>query len=153
MKVNPIQYFFAYDILGKLCFFGFPIAAMFISFTVSEIDAGSLGTLTILGLSFFISVVSIALGFLSAVVFISAFLSPFYRAVERMNGGPFKPGDRVYVISGDQKGKITEVYSDWQGLAVRIVIGEVEKRNYKDVCLSFKLLRVEGTELGDGAEA
>jgi hypothetical protein len=153
MRVNPIQYAFAYDIPGKLCYVGFPIAVLVWSFVKSDIRLENLKDLSVLGFGLLICVISVPLGLLLAALFICFFLSPFYLAVERMNGGPFRQGDRVYVIAGRNKGEIKEVYSGWQGLAVRLIIGEAEKETFKDVYWSLSLIKVEQAEPEPGAHA
>ncbi|MFA6567237.1 MAG: hypothetical protein WCS96_03425 [Victivallales bacterium] len=146
MKINLIQYVFAYDIPGKLCYVGFPLAVLAFSFFASELSVASLTDVRVWGSILFVVVLSLPFGVLLAALFICIFLSPFYLAVVRMNGGPFKKGDRVYVISGQQKGKTAEVYSECQGLSARIVIGEEEKKNFKDIYSSLSLIKTETAE-------
>ena len=141
MKVTVVQRIFAYDVPGTLCYFGFPIAAVAITFWATETPWSYS-----LGISVLIVVFMVPVGLLSAGLFICFFLSPLYLAVERMNGGPFKPGDRVYVLVGRHKGRVTEVYSNWQGLAVRIRIGEYEEKTRKDIYSSTSLVKVKGAE-------
>ena len=149
MKVNATQYLFAYNIPGKLCYLGFPTAILLISLWTSEISLRGLTGLTeprTVVFVVFVLIVSIPLGLLLAMLCICFFLTPFYFAVEEMNGGPFKPGDRVYVISGVHKGMTTKVYSDWQGFAVRIRIGEEEEETFKDICSPVNLIKTEAVE-------
>jgi len=142
MKVTPVQYIFAYDIPGKLCYFGFPLAVLAWSFARSGIRFENLADLSLLGLGLFICIVSIPLGLLFAGLFICYFLSPYYRQMEKVNGGPFREGDQVYIIVGRHRGEIRTVYSDWQGLSVRLDVGENEKKTFKDVYFSLRLIKI-----------
>ena len=146
MKVNLAQYIFAYDIPGKLCYIGFPIAMLVACFLIVDPSVAILTDVKALALFLVIVVLAIPLGVLVGGLFICFFLSPFYLAVERMSGGPFKKGDRVYVIAGTAKGKVTEVYSGWQGLSARIELGEDKKPNFKDVYSSLRLIKIDGAE-------
>jgi hypothetical protein len=59
-----------------------------------------------------------------------------------MNGGPFKPGDTVQVLTGSHRGTITTVYSAWQGNSVRVRLGQKEEEEtFKDVMCPWQLLR------------
>ena len=60
----------------------------------------------------------------------------------RRNGGPFCPGDTVYVISGKHKGLITTVYSCCQGLAVHISVGEKEENTSKDIVSTLNIVKI-----------
>jgi hypothetical protein len=146
MKINLIQYLFAYDVPGKLCYAGFPIAVALYSFNTAKVSFNMLADLRTLGLMFLLLISSILMGLLIGALFICFILSPLYRAIERMNGGPFNPGDKVYVICGPHKGRILDVYSHWQGLAVRIALGEEAKKNFNDVCFSLRLLKTNHAE-------
>jgi hypothetical protein len=141
-----MQYVFAYDILGKLCFVGFPLAALIAVFLIIAPGVVVLTDLKVMALLLAVVILAILLGVLVGALFICIFLSPFYLAVERMNGGPFKGGERVYVISGKAKGMTTKVYTGWQGLSARIELGEEEKANFKDVYSSLSLIKIEETE-------
>ena len=151
MKVSPIQYLFAYDIPGKLCYVAFPIIVLLVAFSTAEIGAASLADMRIWGYILVILVISIPIGLLLGGLFICFFLSPFYRAMERVNGGPFDKGDRVYAISGPQKGRVVEVYSRWQGLQVRIELGEEAKKTFKDVYRTLSLMKIKDAEPAGGA--
>ena len=146
MRPNLLQYMFAYDIPGKLCYVGFPIAVLVWSIVMSGARLENLNDLTVLGLGLLISVVSVPLGFLLGALFICFCLSPFYHAMERMNGGPFEPGDRVYVISGRDKGEIKRVCSRGQGFSVILRIAEEEKKTSEDSYWSLGLIRMEQAE-------
>jgi hypothetical protein len=82
---------------------------------------------------------------------------PIFHARERLNGGPFLVGDRVRILVGPHRGRISRVYSLWQGSSVRVQIGKEAEDTYKDVFSPMQLVR-EGdaeqtgcTEPGDSA--
>jgi hypothetical protein len=146
MRPNPLQYMFAYNIPGKLCYVGFPIAVLVWSFVVSGVRLENLNDLTVIGLGLLISVISVPLGFLLGVLFISSCLSPFYYAMEEMNGGPFRPGERVYVIAGRHKGQIKRVSSRGQGFSVILRIGDEENETSESSYWSLGLIGMEQAE-------
>ena len=152
-RVSLIQYVFAYDIPGKLCLVGFPTVVLVWSFVISDICFGNIRDLSALGLGLLICVISIPLGLVFAALFICIFLSPFYLAMVKRNGGPFRKGDKVYIIAGRHKGEIREVYSCGQGLTVRLMIGEEERETFEDIYQSFSLMKGEQADLEPGAPA
>jgi hypothetical protein len=151
MKVSLIQHLFAYDIPGRLCYVAFPIIVLLIAFSTAEIHAAHLDDVRMWGYILVILVISIPIGLLVGGLFICFFLSPFYRAMVRVNGGPFDKGDRVYVISGPRKGQIAEVYSQWQRLQVRIELGEEAKKTFTDVYSTLNLMKIKDAEPAGGA--
>lgn len=152
MKVSPIQYLFAYDIPGTLCYVAFPIIVLLVAFSKAEIGIANLTDIRMWGYLLVILISSIPIGLLLGGLFICFFLSPFYRAMVRVNGGPFDKGDKVYVIAGPQKGRIVEVYSQWQGLQVRIELGEEAKKTFKDVYSTLSLMKIMDSEPACGAD-
>ena len=62
---------------------------------------------------------------------------------EIKNGGPFKIGDTVQVLSGPHRGRITRVYATWQHGALRVELGPKEKEEFTDVLAPVRLLRAE----------
>jgi len=152
MKVRPIQYLFSYDIPGTLCYVAFPIIVLLITFSTAEIGIANLADIRMWGYILVILLCSIPIGLLLGGLFICFFLSPFYLAMVRVNGGPFNKGDRVYVISGPQKGRIVEVYEQWQGLQVRIELGEEAKKTFKDVYPTLSLIKIRDAEPAGGTD-
>ena len=145
-RVRPIQYLWAYHVPGKFCLFGFPMAVLILAYHATGMELGTLREPSVLGHAVLILALSIPLGLLSAAVFISAFLAPFYLRAERLNGGPFAVGDKVYVIAGRNAGEIREVYSNWQSLTVRIWLGEQEEKTFKDVFFTVNLIKIREVE-------
>ncbi len=76
------------------------------------------------------------------------FIGPFFYAREMKNGGPFKVGDTVQILSGPHKGRISRVYSTWQGNTLRVELGTREKDEFKDIFSPAQLLREEIAEPG-----
>jgi hypothetical protein len=72
--------------------------------------------------------------------------SPIYDICVRINGGPFKVGDTVQILTGPHRGRVTQIYSPWRESAFRVRLGpEAEKEN-KDIFCSIGLLRDENIE-------
>lgn len=82
----------------------------------------------------------LALGWLLCVLF----LWPFFLAVaSRLNGAPFSVGDRVCVLKGAYRGRVTTVYEVWGPRnQVRVELGEAERRAVKDVFFNSEVARV-----------
>jgi hypothetical protein len=69
------------------------------------------------------------------------FIGPFFYGREMKNGGPFKVGDTVQILSGPHKGRVSRVYSTWQGNTLRVELGAREKDEFKDIFSPAQLLR------------
>ena len=85
--------------------------------------------------------VGLLLGF-----FLAAFpgwfiLGPLYYDRELRNGGPFKVGDTVMILSLPHRGRVARVYSTWQGDNVRVDIGEESAKRFEDIFSPVQLLR------------
>lgn len=111
------------------------------SLAIESVD--NLKNLSMIGWAILVFILTLPFLFLVGSIFIAGFLSPFYKLNEKLNGGPFDEGDEVIVLAGKHKGKITRVYSKWQGMSVRIELGETEKENFKDVFPPSNLLKIE----------
>ena len=147
MGISLTQHLFARDIPGKLVLMGFPAALVFTSFHYAKINSTSLHSIGVWFWLLCIIAICIPLGCLIGAVFISIFLAPIYQVAIRRNGGPFCPGDTIYVISGKHKGLITTVYSCCQGLAVHISLGEIEENTSKDIVSTLNIVKmIKGAE-------
>jgi len=71
-------------------------------------------------------------------------LGPIYydRAVK--NGAPFQVGDRVRVLVGPYRDRVSRVYALWQANTVRVELGEREKEKLRDIFSPNQLLREDG---------
>ncbi len=63
----------------------------------------------------------------------------------RINGAPFRVGDRVQIIGGKFSGRTTVVYSTWQCESVRLKLGEPASEDYSDIYMPTQLLRIDTT--------
>lgn len=75
-------------------------------------------------------------------------IGPLYYSREKKNGGPFKTGDTVQILGGPHKGRISRVYSTWQGNTLRVELSATEKEEFKDIFAPAQLLRAESAEQG-----
>ena len=57
----------------------------------------------------------------------------FYDLMTKINGGPFKIGDTVKILTNKCNGKIGTIYSLWQGAEFRVFIGNDYKDNHDDI--------------------
>lgn len=60
---------------------------------------------------------------------------------ERMNGGPFKVGDRVQIIAGKFAGTVTIITDDWQGGDFRVDLGEAKRKEFSDIFGPNEIMR------------
>ena len=115
--------------------------------------AGFYGASTCLGVTFAVCVapnayyffVSVITGTLlaAALVFLPWML--FWKIRVKINGGPFRVGDRVAIISGPHAGRIVEVYAVWSPRSeVKVTLGDTEKKNVSDVFSYTQVYRVPG---------
>ena len=88
-----------------------------------------------------VAVVSPMLGYFAAILLGVFIFGPMYYSRGRINGAPFKERDVVQVLTGPHRGKITTVYAMWQGDSVRVRLGEMESKTFKDVFQTTQLLR------------
>jgi len=91
-------------------------------------------------------VIALPIGFLLAIFPGWFIIGPLYAVRGQINGGPFKVGDTVQILAGPYKGRVTRVYSTWQGNSLRVELGEKEKEDYKDIFSPGELLREENTD-------
>lgn len=96
----------------------------------------------------FLAVIVVApvLGFFLALPFAFAIVGPFYHLQACRNGSPFKPGDRVRVLVGPYRNRLTQVRSRWQGDSLRVELGPEADETYKDIFVPTQLLRVPDGE-------
>ena len=94
-------------------------------------------------------IVAPVLLFLVGVLIGFPIIGSIYYARELANGGPFKVGDRVYIIAGRHKGKVARVYSMWQGGTVRLELGDEAKETFKDIFGGNELLRADDVRKDD----
>lgn len=67
-------------------------------------------------------------------IFVLAFTYPIiYSAISRINGGPFKIGDEVQLLTSRLYGKKGIIYSMWQGSGFRVDIGADYKNDLNDI--------------------
>jgi hypothetical protein len=91
-------------------------------------------------------VVVIAIAFITgwfvAIIPAWLFFGPILFGQGQKNGGPFEPGDTVYIIAGQRSGNTAKVYARWQHETVRVDLGGNAKSNYTDIFAAYQLLRV-----------
>jgi|GEM_PF-1736586 len=89
-----------------------------------------------------VSLILAVVGFLCGLV-AGSFVFPIILYVRtRMNGGPFNPGDRVYIIHGPHAGTISTVTDQWEHGRLRVDLGPQALKDYTDGFYSYEVLRV-----------
>jgi hypothetical protein len=76
---------------------------------------------------------------------------PMYYHQSLLNGAPFVPGDKVMILAGPQRGRISRVYKLGQHGVPRVEMGETERLRFSDYLGGHQLLRV--TEVPDSLAA
>ena len=146
MKPTLAQRFFASRWLVPLWFSSWSLLTIILCLRVAEFDLQLLSDWKMAGWYLLLAVVTGALGVCFAVfpgVFI---IGPLLHCRSLMNGAPFTEGDKVQVIGGRYAGRQSEVYSRWQGDAVRVRIGGGAAKKYEDVFGANQLLKLTKTE-------
>ena len=146
MKPTIAQRFFAWWWPMQIWFGLFPLFGFFLAIAVCRPTFSMFRDWQYVLLFVLAIIVAPVLFFLLGVLISFPIIGSIFYARELANGGPFKVGDTVYIIAGKHKGKVTKVYSQWQGSSVRLEIGEKEKETFKDIFGSVCLLRVNESE-------
>ena len=83
------------------------------------------------------------LGLLLAILLGWFVLGPLYYSQVERNGGPFKVGDEVLILTGPFRDRVARVYSPWQGDRVRVDLGEEAKQRFRDIFSQTQLLNTQ----------
>jgi hypothetical protein len=149
MKATRIHYFYAQEWPTKIWFGSFLLLSVGLVILVCNPSTESLADWKIFLWFAAAVVLSLPLGYCAALLLGFFILGPLYYDRSQKNGGPFKIGDRVQILSGSHRGRVVRVRALWQGDRVRVDLGEKEKETFEDVFASTQLLREGG--LGQGA--
>ena len=113
MKISPLQYFFAENWLLKIWIAVFITVGIIILYTnyceVYAVDVSISAHLSFTVLLVLVTIIS----YLISLVVGSAILPPVFRYIEKINGSPFKNGDRVEILKGKRRGQIATIYDVW----------------------------------------
>lgn len=146
MKPTRAQYFFASPWPWRIWFTAIPLIS---AFTVGRICADFLdpfsGTWDFVRFAWFV-LLAVLLGFFLALFPGWLIIGPLFYGRELKNGGPFKVGDTVQILSGPYKSRISTIYSTWQGNSVRVVLDPKNKDELTDIFSPAQLLREERDE-------
>jgi hypothetical protein len=86
-------------------------------------------------------VLAFAAGWFASIIPTWLLFGPILHDRGLANGGPFGPGDWVQVIAGKHRGRVVQVYSEWQNNTVRVDLGDSEKQRYADIFSAYELFR------------
>ena len=129
----------------KTCIFIIPITASAVMVAINwnfAIDATSNDKhiwLVVVFIAALLPCVCVGMSF----IFSALTLLPFHALMVRLNGGPFRVGDKVILLAGKHRGLLTYVYSLWQGDSIRVELGSSAKEDYSDVVGQHQLLRAK----------
>lgn len=145
-RITIVQRFFAHGWPAKLWIAAWVLGSLFVVIDACEPTLALFSDVRAL-LSFAAAVViAPLLGYFLALFVGCIVLPPVYELRERLNGGPFKPGDTVRILVGPYAGRITQVESSWQGRAYRVNLGPEERESFKDVLEAANLRRERSAE-------
>lgn len=140
-RPSRLQYFIASRWPMILCLAGFPVAfATFIASSYIQTFDASSGVLWGLKLVYLV-VLALLLGFFSAVVFVAFFLSVVFYHCGLWNGGPFRVGDRVRILSGRFRDRVVRVVGECQFDTLRVDLGSEPCAANEDVFVPARLFR------------
>ena len=150
MRPTNAQYFFASPWPGRIWFTTIPLL---LALAVGHTCASFLDPLSawwdFVRFAWFV-LLALLLGLFLAMFPGWFVIGPLFYGREMKNGGPFKVGDTVQILSGSHKGRIARVYSTWQGNTLRVELGAKEKEEFKDIFSPAQLLR-DGSAEPDAA--
>ena len=133
MKPTRAQLFFASPWPGRIWFTAIPLI---VATAVAVSCAGFIHPLSawwdFARFGWFV-LLALLLGFFLAMFPGWLIIGPFSYGREVKNGGPFKVGDRVQILSRPHCGRVSRVYSTWQGNTLRVELSAREKEERKDI--------------------
>jgi hypothetical protein len=141
MKPTLAQKFFASKWPLSLWFASTSLGTVLFLLNIENFNLRDLSDWNTVALYLLLIVTSAALGFMFGAVG-SGFIGRLFHWRALVNGGPFKPGDRVQIIGGTHDGVLTHVYSGWQGASLRVDLGDEAKEKFQDIFFPAQLLRV-----------
>jgi hypothetical protein len=148
MKPTRAQLFFASPWPGRIWFTAIPLM---VAAAVVVACADFLHPLSawwdFVRFSWFV-LLALLLGFFLAMFPGWLIIGPLFYDRELKNGGLFKVGDRVQILSHPHRGRVSRVYSTWQGNTLRVELSAKEKEGCKDVFSPAQLLRAEVAKPG-----
>ena len=148
-RPSPVQMFFAHQWPMRLWFSAWTlgVAALAIAATnpclATFADWRSILSFAV------VAAISPIFGYFLGLLAGSMILPPMYALRERLNGGPFKTGDRVQILIGPHKGEITQVISPWQGRSYRVKLDSESEKTFKDIFGADQLSMESKVEPGD----
>jgi len=146
MTPTCAQRFFASQWLLRLWFGAIVISATVTALRLAGFRVGMLTDWKLAGLYLVITILAGLLGFMLAIFPGTLILGPLFHARALRNGAPFKIGDTVKIIGGCHDGRITKVYSMWQGDTMRLDIGDAPKAVYQDIFSPTQLIKIQNCE-------
>ena len=87
---------------------------------------------------------SVPLGWLLGGLYLGVFVSAIAR---RINGAPYVEGDKIRILVGPYKNRVTDVYEVWTTRnQIRVDLGEEAKKNVTDVFFAEEVSREKNSE-------
>jgi hypothetical protein len=127
-------------------FFAFICAGEFIYFNNVALATNDAGVLWNLYLFLLCPILMVSFSYFVG-VWISVLVFPtIYGMIERMNGGPFKVGDTVLILSKKHLGKRGVIYEMWQGVQFRVDIGDEYKEKFMDIFNAEQVVMCDATQ-------
>jgi len=143
------QRFFADGWLFKLWGSSVTIGVVFVVFISLGLPWIALSNFLTLGLTIFLLLVVVLIGWLIALISGSLVLPPFYRWRERLNGAPFREGEVVVILEKPFCGRVTTVRKVWgERYQVRLDLGEEAERDFTDVYSFASLQKLQQPQTG-----
>lgn len=121
---------------------GWSIAAVVFAIWKMELRLGGLAEFSTWLLYLFAVVAAFLTGWFASIIPALFVFGPILYTQGMVNGGPFAPGDKVYIIAGKHRGTISVVYKAWQNETVRVELGAAARESYTDIFAAYQLIRV-----------
>jgi hypothetical protein len=148
VKKSAIQYIFARSWPRKAYFSAAAAFGVWSAVVACQPSMAMFGDWEYLLLFVVSVVVAPILAFFLSLLLIPLGMAQLYYWRGRLNGAPFKVGDRVRILVGQHRGRITRVYSMWQGDSVRVELGKEAEHTHADIFEPTQLVRETDAEPG-----
>lgn len=90
----------------------------------------------------FLLLVSVALGLIVGLFVGGLIVAPLNHVRSRLNGAPFRVGDRVQILCGRHNGETTDVYKVWaERNQVRVILTQADRDAVTDVYFYWQVCR------------
>ena len=97
-------------------------------------------------LAVFVIGIAFLLGWFACIIPAWFLFGPLLYSQGHSNGGPFVPGDRVYIIAGKHRGRFSRVYATCEADILWLDLGDREQAGGTNIFGAYQVLRAGDAE-------